>query len=297
MAAAEEPLPKGVGASRALALWEKWPSKNRFACGGKCVLGPADEAFKPVGTAVCLSWPIAALLLFSESVPTGALLVAAVSSGVSLLFLATAACSDPGVAQRSLDPRMAEGAQPQPHSRKRLKWGEGVAAEYVWVRFCHTCRIYRLPRMSHCGICNNCVDGFDHHCPWIGTCVGVRNYRPFLGFVLCTAFTCVWTGMSCALAIIKDSKAASLASAIDYNVLEMARASLTRCRAGPPSAAWRARNALCSSLTRCCYCCRALSGAGCRYLHLPVHVVRWHTRCLPLDSHRTRPHYIPLLPT
>ena len=49
---------------------------------------------------------------------------------------------------------------------------------------CPDCEVLRTPRSRHCAICNQCVERFDHHCPYINNCVGIRNHNAFLAFII-----------------------------------------------------------------------------------------------------------------
>ncbi|KAJ7603217.1 DHHC palmitoyltransferase-domain-containing protein [Mycena polygramma] len=60
-------------------------------------------------------------------------------------------------------------------------------------RWCSRCSIVKPYRAHHCRICGTCILKFDHHCPWIGQCVGARNHKFFLNFALATLIFTAYT--------------------------------------------------------------------------------------------------------
>ncbi|XP_030579417.1 palmitoyltransferase ZDHHC12-A isoform X1 [Archocentrus centrarchus] len=61
------------------------------------------------------------------------------------------------------------------------------------LRRCGYCLLQQQPmRAKHCQTCKRCVRRFDHHCPWIENCVGERNHRWFIIYLLVQLLTLLW---------------------------------------------------------------------------------------------------------
>ena len=60
-------------------------------------------------------------------------------------------------------------------------------SHYYKQRNCDTCRHIRPAKASHCNMCGHCVHGWDHHCVALNNCVGRRNIRSFVSFLIATA--------------------------------------------------------------------------------------------------------------
>ena len=105
---------------------------------------------------------------------------------IVLLFLG--GCIEPGIIERNNELAFYENRK---CAIKVNNKGHMVALNY-----CFTCFHFRPPRTSHCAECDNCVENFDHHCFWLGNCVGKRNYRFFYWLLFLNTFLSVFEFLS-----------------------------------------------------------------------------------------------------
>jgi len=165
---------------------------------GKVVLGPDYKAM--LASCCLIVAPLA--VFFALVIPytvsdmsPAYLAVSVVLTLIPFYSLIMTAMRDPGFYPRSSPKDSSGRLSPTKHTHE-FHLDNGYI---VTTKFCPTCCHYRPPRCSHCAVCDNCVDKFDHHCPWVGNCIGRRNYASFFAFVSSCTVLCAWVIVVCLL--------------------------------------------------------------------------------------------------
>jgi hypothetical protein len=199
-------------------IWDK-PSSIlgiTFALNGYCIL-PSRKPGARSGLRIAFILFLVSTILFivisSVSIPSLLTTIAIVIGSCLVLLLwilfLSIIISDPGILPRhitSLSGLVSETLlvpirwgldlsqiqrQNQPTAQVMIKQYGAIDASLipVSVKFCITCRIWRPPGTHHCGTCNTCVIGFDHHCDFLGKCIGSGNMKLFILLLWTAAIT------------------------------------------------------------------------------------------------------------
>tara|TARA_B110000285_G_scaffold209425_1_gene250408 strand:- start:231 stop:788 length:558 start_codon:yes stop_codon:yes gene_type:complete len=184
-----------------------WLGKQQYFMNGK--IGFGINLYQPIGTFVvinCLASMLSGNTLSDltsiSKIYVLFLVIAIILQIVASISLVLTASKDPATIpsrQFLLNAYRKKLDQiPEENYKKYLDIHGSVLTK---IKYCSTCDIYRPPRAIHCGICNCCIERLDHHCPWLGTCIGKRNYKYFMIFIWCTALLDIMVITFCSLHI------------------------------------------------------------------------------------------------
>lgn len=182
---------------KARRKWQVFPGRNRFFCDGRIIMArksgvlPLTLGLILVTTGLFFVFDCPFLVQhLTVCIPV----IGAVLFIFVLITLLQTTLSDPGILPRATPDEATDiekqidesgsGSHPSPPRTREVV----INGQVVKLKYCSTCKMFRPPRSTHCRVCDNCVERFDHHCPWVGNCVGKRNYRFFYSFIVSLSF-------------------------------------------------------------------------------------------------------------
>ena len=154
--------------------------KNRFWCNSFCVSG--SKFYHMFYAFFLISLPYVTMIvvliktknIVSITFPiifTSFFYIIEICSGI------LGGCTDPGILPRQGDDFY--------YNTNKPLLRQVINGHLMTLTFCYSCSLFRPPRTSHCSLCDNCIERFDHHCVWLGTCIGRRNYKYFYTLIFC----------------------------------------------------------------------------------------------------------------
>eukprot|EP00038_Savillea_parva_P000140 m.94418 g.94418 ORF g.94418 m.94418 type:complete len:507 (+) comp10047_c0_seq4:207-1727(+) len=89
-----------------------------------------------------------------------------------------------------------------PRRRGREDLHQTTRSRVIEDDVCFLCETTVGYKTKHCGTCNKCIVGFDHHCVWLNNCVGSRTYHLFISLLLTGAFTSTAVSTVCVAILV-----------------------------------------------------------------------------------------------
>ncbi|CAD8158738.1 unnamed protein product [Paramecium octaurelia] len=198
-------------------LYQIWQTENKILCNGKIFTG--SENHKLIASVSFITIPSILFYIFmspefAKTGQNGYTVVFVLIQITIYVFLSITVCMDPGIIPK-IRPEYEMNEEllevPQKYSKVDYRFIMDskmftIKAHQFKLKYCATCAIYRPARASHCPSCDNCVVRFDHHCPWIGQCIGRRNYIYFYFFIMSVSFKLIFVFGVCLSYIVDESK-------------------------------------------------------------------------------------------
>ena len=177
--------------------------QNKIFCGKKIVVG--EKYYTMLLTFFIFSLPyIISIVFFLKCGPLELyqniiyITISSILYIIHIYSLLKGGCTDPGILPRQNKDLYYETVR----TSMRYK----ILGHMHRVNYCYSCYLFRPPRTSHCAVCDNCVERFDHHCVWLGTCIGKRNYKYFYALLGSLNISAIFEIIFCVYALYLDIK-------------------------------------------------------------------------------------------